>query len=419
MRDGTCPGGGSSTRSTARRATCAAYRPGPRSSRSRSTARSRSAWCPRPALGRRWWAARGSGAFADGDPIQCPKVGTTRRRDVCFANFRDWEPLGLGDAMLELGRQVWRRLASATSGAHARGRRRGGRDDRARALVVGRRRRPPGSSRRLAGGWADLTGGGGTRAGASPRTACCTTRCSRLLAPDERRGCRVSRTEVTVGIDIGTSSVKAIAADGDGNVVASVRVPHEFYVPSPGRFQHDAEVAWRRGPREALAAVATDLDVRGVSVAAMVPSLTAVDDDGIPVQPGLLYGDERARARGRRVGRHEPGRARRAAGLPRLGAQGGARCAWLLAGAGRRQPRPVRRRRVRHDDRRDRAPVLRLLQRLGRRDRRGVRRARRADAARRPDRMEMWPARRRRTTARVGLHRRARGAARRRRRQRR
>ncbi len=113
----------------------------------------------------------------------------------------------------------------------------------------------------------------------------------------------MSGPEVTVGIDIGTSSVKAVAADGDGNVVASVRVPHEFSMPTPGRFQHDAEVAWRRGPREALAAVSADLDVRGVSVAAMVPSLTAVDGDGVPLVPGLLYGDER----GREVGDGESG----------------------------------------------------------------------------------------------------------------
>jgi xylulokinase len=106
----------------------------------------------------------------------------------------------------------------------------------------------------------------------------------------------VSRPEVTVGLDIGTSSVKAIAADHDGNVVATARVPHAVGVPSPGRFEHDAEVAWRRGPREALAVVSTDLDVQGVSVAAMVPSLTAVDADGVPLVPGLLYGDERGRS---------------------------------------------------------------------------------------------------------------------------
>jgi xylulokinase len=106
----------------------------------------------------------------------------------------------------------------------------------------------------------------------------------------------MSTPEVTVGLDIGTSSVKAIAADGDGRVVASARVPHEVRVPTPDRFEHDAEAAWRRGPREALAAVSAGVDVRGVSVAAMVPSLTAVDADGIPVLPGLLYGDERGRA---------------------------------------------------------------------------------------------------------------------------
>jgi xylulokinase len=105
-------------------------------------------------------------------------------------------------------------------------------------------------------------------------------------------------TEVTVGIDIGTSSVKALAADGDGTVVATARVAHDVRVPSAGRFEHDAELAWRRGPREALAAVMTDLDVRAVSVAAMVPSLTAVDGDGIPLVPGLLYGDERGRGSG-------------------------------------------------------------------------------------------------------------------------
>jgi xylulokinase len=100
--------------------------------------------------------------------------------------------------------------------------------------------------------------------------------------------------DVTVGIDIGTSSVKAIAADGDGNVIASARVPHEFHVPSPGRFEHDADEAWRRGPQAALDALG-DIAPAGVSVAAMVPSLTAVDAAGVPITPGLLYGDERGR----------------------------------------------------------------------------------------------------------------------------
>src|SRR5262245_30527582 len=97
---------------------------------------------------------------------------------------------------------------------------------------------------------------------------------------------------VTVGIDIGTSSVKAVAADDDGNVVARSRIPHDFFVPSPLRFEHDAATAWHLGPQRALDALG-DVDARGVSVAAMVPSLAAVDEGGVPCSAGLLYGDER------------------------------------------------------------------------------------------------------------------------------
>ncbi len=100
--------------------------------------------------------------------------------------------------------------------------------------------------------------------------------------------------EITVGIDIGTGSVKAIAADADGNVVARSRVPHALQIPQPDQMQHDADEAWRRGPRAALEQLG-DVRPRAVSVAAMVPSLTAVDADGIPRAPGLLYGDARGR----------------------------------------------------------------------------------------------------------------------------
>jgi histidinol-phosphatase len=61
-----------------------------------------------PALGRRWWASSGDGAFADGERITVSEVRRLEDAQLCFANFRDWEPKGLGDAMLALSRQVWR-----------------------------------------------------------------------------------------------------------------------------------------------------------------------------------------------------------------------------------------------------------------------------------------------------------------------
>ncbi|MGH9093363.1 MAG: hypothetical protein ACRDZR_18580, partial [Acidimicrobiales bacterium] len=100
---------------------------------------------------------------------------------------------------------------------------------------------------------------------------------------------------VTVGVDVGTTSVKALAVDGAGRVVARARVPHRILAPVPDQLEHEAGRAWRQGPRKAFAAVAAEVGgpVAGVAAASMVPSLTAVDRRGVPCLPGLLYGDAR------------------------------------------------------------------------------------------------------------------------------
>lgn len=104
---------------------------------------------------------------------------------------------------------------------------------------------------------------------------------------------------VTVGVDIGTTSVKALAVNGQGQVMAHARVPHSIVTTVADQLEHDAGAAWRRGPKKAFTAVERALatqgvtDIAGVSVAAMVPSLTAVNRRGVPLLPGLLYGDIR------------------------------------------------------------------------------------------------------------------------------
>lgn len=104
---------------------------------------------------------------------------------------------------------------------------------------------------------------------------------------------------MTVGIDIGTTSVKAVATDAAGSIIARARIPHLLRTSPPGTFEHEPGRAWRTDVVEALAAVAGGLDVAGICVAAMVPSLTAVDSSGSALAPGLLYGDRRGRhARG-------------------------------------------------------------------------------------------------------------------------
>jgi xylulokinase len=113
---------------------------------------------------------------------------------------------------------------------------------------------------------------------------------------------------VTVGIDIGTTSVKAVAADDDGRVLARVRVAHGTQSPRPGTLQHDVDRAWRRNVRTAWRKVVEELrgpgsgpgggaePIAAAQVSAMVPSLAAVDAKGRAVGPGLLYGDVRGAA---------------------------------------------------------------------------------------------------------------------------
>ena len=111
----------------------------------------------------------------------------------------------------------------------------------------------------------------------------------------------VSREGVTIGIDVGSTAVKAVVADADGCVTARVTIPHGLRVPAPNRLEHDAEEAWRQGPLAALnqlRQLGPGPEVRAVAVSAMVPSLTAVDAAGTPLTPGLLYGDERGRVPG-------------------------------------------------------------------------------------------------------------------------
>jgi xylulokinase len=109
----------------------------------------------------------------------------------------------------------------------------------------------------------------------------------------------MGRVNVTLGLDIGTTSIKAVAADDDGHVLARVRLPHEVRIPAPDLMEHDAVAAWWSGPRRAIEELGSYAEeAKAVAVTAMVPSMTAVDEDGKPLTPGLLYGDARGRSDG-------------------------------------------------------------------------------------------------------------------------
>jgi len=69
-----------------------------------------------PALGRRWWAARGQGAWATspaGEPrrISVSKVAALADASLSYASLGGWSQLGKRDQFLALTEQVWRSRA--------------------------------------------------------------------------------------------------------------------------------------------------------------------------------------------------------------------------------------------------------------------------------------------------------------------
>ena len=61
-----------------------------------------------PVLGRRWWAARGQGAFADGRPIRVSQIASLADAQLAWSGIQEWDEVGRLDALIALGRACWR-----------------------------------------------------------------------------------------------------------------------------------------------------------------------------------------------------------------------------------------------------------------------------------------------------------------------
>jgi histidinol-phosphatase len=64
-----------------------------------------------PALHRRWWAARGEGAFVDGRRIRVSRVAELSDAVLSYASLLSWEQHGLWQPFLDLARACWRTRA--------------------------------------------------------------------------------------------------------------------------------------------------------------------------------------------------------------------------------------------------------------------------------------------------------------------
>lgn len=105
----------------------------------------------------------------------------------------------------------------------------------------------------------------------------------------------VGRADVTIGLDVGTSGLKAVALDADGQVVATCTRSYRLHTPRPGWTQQEPEDWWRAAVaalRE-LTETVGDARVAAVGLSGQMHGMVPIDADGGVVRPAILWNDQR------------------------------------------------------------------------------------------------------------------------------
>ena len=107
----------------------------------------------------------------------------------------------------------------------------------------------------------------------------------------------MKRPELCIGIDVGTSSLKALAVSRDGAVVATASIEYEFDSPRPGWTETHPDIWWR-ATCEALRNLTSHEAVRAgdivsVGLAGQMHGLVIVDSDNRPIRPAIMWNDQR------------------------------------------------------------------------------------------------------------------------------
>lgn len=110
-----------------------------------------------------------------------------------------------------------------------------------------------------------------------------------------------------LGVDIGTSGVKALLLDERGAIVAQATDPLQVSRPQPGFSEQDPD-SWWQGTVNAVRALpaAARASVRAVGLSGQMHGATLLGRDDRPLRPGILWNDGRSAQECLDLERREP-----------------------------------------------------------------------------------------------------------------
>jgi xylulokinase len=119
------------------------------------------------------------------------------------------------------------------------------------------------------------------------------------MAPRGRRG-----TKAFLGIDIGTTAVKALLVSEQGAPLAEGDCPQQVAVPRPGWAEQRPEDWWSgaiTATRAALASAPPGTEVAGVGLSGQMHSAVFLDSADSVIRPAILWNDVRTTAQCRQI----------------------------------------------------------------------------------------------------------------------
>lgn len=102
-----------------------------------------------------------------------------------------------------------------------------------------------------------------------------------------------------MGIDLGTSSVKAIIMDLDGNIIGLGEESYDVQTPSIGCAEQDIELLWEATARTIKQAITKGTintsDIKSIGFSGQMHGLVLLDKQMKPIRPAIIWADQRTK----------------------------------------------------------------------------------------------------------------------------